>query len=70
MKITATFTGKNYLGYETGNEYTLSIVDYATLHITRADGSGGTCPYQSLRAFLMNWNNIRVEPEASFFDEL
>lgn len=59
MIITATFVGKNSLGYENGKEYHLKIADSQGILIKRLDGTG-QCPYQSLSAFLKNWNNIRV----------
>lgn len=59
MIITATFTGTNSLGYETGREYKLEVANMQGISVRRLDGTG-KCPYQSLSAFLKNWNNIRV----------
>ena len=59
MVIIATFTGVNSLGYENGKEYKLKIVNLRGISVKRLDG-GGECPYQSLSAFLRNWNNIYV----------
>lgn len=59
MIITATFTGTNSLGYQKGKEYQLKLADLQGISIKRLDGTG-KCPYQSLSAFLKNWNNIRV----------
>ena len=59
MTITATFTGTNSLGYETGKNYTLKIEDTRGVSIQRLDGNG-KCPYHSLSAFFKNWNNIHV----------
>lgn len=59
MIITATFTGRNSLGYEKGKEYQLKVADLQGISIQRLDGAG-KCPYQSLSAFLKNWNNIHV----------
>lgn len=60
MIITATFTGTNSLGYETGKEYQLKVANIQGISVRRLDGTG-KCPYQSLSAFLKNWNNIRVQ---------
>lgn len=59
MIITATFTGTNSLGYENGKEYQLKVANLQGVSVKRLDGTG-KCPYQSLSAFLRNWNNIRV----------
>ena len=59
MIITATFTGTNSLGYENGKEYQLKVANMQGMSVRRLDGTG-KCPYQSLSAFLKNWNNIRV----------
>lgn len=60
-KIRATFIGtNNSLGYKTGKEYELRITGLPPMGIIRADGSGGICHYQSLRSFLLNWDNIHV----------
>lgn len=62
MIITAIFTGTNSLGYENGKEYQLKV-KYGSLSpilITRLDDSG-LCFYQSLEAFLKNWNYVRVK---------
>lgn len=59
MKIQATFTGKDSLGYENGKEYQLKIAEAKGMTIERIDGTG-KCPYQSLSSFLKNWNNITV----------
>jgi hypothetical protein len=59
MIITATFTGKNSLGYENGKEYKLNVANLQGISVKRLDGTG-KCPYRSLSAFLENWNNIRV----------
>lgn len=56
MIIKATFTGTNSLGYENGKEYELMVLYGGT--ISRLDGSG-ECPYNSLHAFLKNWDNIK-----------
>ena len=59
MIITATFTGTNSLGYGNGKEYQLKVAMMQGMSVRRLDGTG-KCPYQSLSAFLKNWNNIRV----------
>ncbi len=60
MTITAKFVGTDSLGYLHGEFYELEIADESGISIKRDDG-GGTCVYQSLSAFLKNWDNIRVE---------
>lgn len=59
MIITATFTGANSLGYENGKEYQLKVANLQGISVKRLDGTG-KCPYQSLSAFLKNWDNICV----------
>lgn len=59
MIITAIFTGTNSLGYKKGKEYQLKVSELQGVSVTRLDGTG-KCPYQSLSAFLKNWNNVRV----------
>lgn len=68
MTITATFTGKNSLGYEHGKTYTLELVEHdilerifggTKLHIVRVDGTG-KCPYTNIKTFLKNWTNIET----------
>ena len=60
MTITATFTGTNSLGYENDKEYQLKIANTQGISVRRLDGTG-KCSYQSLSAFLKNWNNIRIQ---------
>jgi hypothetical protein len=60
MIITATFTGTNSLGYENGKEYQLKVANMQGIYVRRLDGTG-KCQYESLSAFLKNWNNIRVQ---------
>ena len=59
MTITATFIGKNSLGYETNEEYKLIISDIKGISIKRLDGTG-KCLYQSLSAFFNNWDKINI----------
>jgi hypothetical protein len=59
MIINAIFTGTNSLGYENGKEYQLKVDNFKGISVKRLDGTG-KCPYQSLSAFLKNWNNIRT----------
>lgn len=59
----AKFIGKNSLGYVHGKTYLLyahpitifELIRGWQVIISRADGSGGYCPYSSLVAFLNNW---------------
>lgn len=61
MKITAKFIGANSLGYEHGKKYQLNVIEGngCRISITRLDGTG-KCPYESLKAFILNWGNIKV----------
>jgi hypothetical protein len=59
MIIKATFTGSDSLGYENGREYELRVANDQGVYVRRLDGMG-KCPYQSLSAFLKNWNKITV----------
>jgi hypothetical protein len=56
--IQATFIGKNSLGYIHNNRYTL-ILEPKSYKIKRIDGTG-ICPYQSIRAFVINWKDIVI----------
>ncbi len=60
MKITATFTGKDSLGYENGKTYELQLANFRAKSIQKLDGTG-ICVYQSLSSFLKNWTDIQVE---------
>ena len=55
----ATFIGNNSLGYENGKEYELKIADYGGVTIRSIDDKA-KCPYQSISAFLRNWDNIKI----------
>ena len=57
MIIVATFTGTYTpsLGYKTGHVYKLRVEGNSIMRLDHT----GWCPYQSLRAFLRNWTNIR-----------
>jgi hypothetical protein len=59
MIIKATFTGTNSLGFEKGKKYHLEIANIKGVSIHTLDGKV-KCPYESLSAFLKNWNNITV----------
>ena len=59
MKIQATFTGRDSLGYQHGIRYTLNVLNTKPVLISRA-GSAGSCIYASLAAFLRNWSDIVV----------
>jgi hypothetical protein len=60
MKITATFTGKDSLGYENGKTYELQLANFRAKSIQKLDGTC-ICVYQSLSSFLKNWTDIQVE---------
>ncbi len=55
MRIKARFVGKDSLGYVHGQEYELLV---ARNSISRIDGNG-VCPYDSIQAFLANWDDVR-----------
>lgn len=55
------FTGQNSLGYEKGKRYILKLADSLGVSIERTDGTG-KCVYQSLSAFMKNWDNIVSAP--------
>jgi len=62
MIIKATFTGTGSLGYETGKEYDLTVANIQGVSVKRLDNTG-KCRYQSLSAFLKNWNKITVRSQ-------
>jgi len=54
--IHAEFRGQDgSLGYKLGKKYLLLVND---MTIKRSDDDSGYCVYESLQAFLDNWNNI------------
>jgi hypothetical protein len=57
IKYKAKFIGANSLGYITGLNYILNVLPSSGITICRKDGSG-KCVYQSLTAFLVNWDSI------------
>jgi hypothetical protein len=57
LSIKAKFIGANSLGYITGLNYILNVLPSSGITICRKDGSG-KCVYQSLTAFLVNWDSI------------
>ena len=60
MKIFAKFTGEDgSLGYKNGTEYELVVSRGDEIEIHRGNNAG-ICIYESLIAFFINWNNIRV----------
>jgi hypothetical protein len=58
LSIKAKFIGANSLGYITGLNYILNVLPSSGITICRKDGSG-KCVYQSLTAFLVNWDSIK-----------
>lgn len=61
MRIKAIFRGQNKsCGYKTGREYTLVVRHHIKeyVQIENAEG-GGYCDYDSVVAFLSNWDMIR-----------
>lgn len=60
MIIQAVFTGQDgSMGYEKGRTYTLKVRSVQGVSVQRLDGTG-KCPYQSLSAFLANWDQVKV----------
>lgn len=57
MIVQAKFKGRPSLGYVPGQIYILRVKNRLSMSIVRMDGTG-YCPYQSLSAFLRNWDNI------------
>jgi len=57
--IMAKFIGTDSLGYEYGKKYTLKVSEVKGISVTRIDGTG-KCPYQSLSAFLKNWDKFEL----------
>lgn len=55
MEIKAKFKGSNSLGYENGLNYRLWFIAQDQIIIFRMDNGSGTCRYDSLKAFLNNW---------------
>lgn len=58
MKIGAKFIGTNSLGFESNKSYILDIKQYNSMKI-KVSNNINTCIYNSLSAFLRNWNNIK-----------
>jgi len=64
-KINAVFKGQDgSCGYKTNKEYQLKIKHTnrgrGLISINSSSTDGGFCQYNSLMAFLRNWDNIRV----------
>lgn len=61
--IIATYIGTtNFLGYLHGQRYRLKLLMYKGWQIMRVDGTkegAGLCPYESLSAFIRNWDDIK-----------
>jgi hypothetical protein len=57
MKIKAKFIGTDSLGYKHNQDYILNIREQGSMTIKRESGLG-VCKYNSLSAFLRNWNLI------------
>ena len=57
MKIKAKFIGTSSLGYESNKIYNLELKEYKSMSVQRENGEG-YCEYESLSAFLRNWNLI------------
>lgn len=62
-KIAATFNGKDgSMGFKNGQEYILSVeysLGRSTIRIRMTTDLDKSCMYDSIGAFLDNWNNIR-----------
>lgn len=55
MRQQARFIGTTGFGFETGQVYTLLTSIHQGMFWVRREGSAGEIPYQSLPAFLANW---------------
>ena len=62
MKIIATYTGKNdSRGFKNGQQYELDVGKNPFTPTTAVKTKDGlSCPYGSAKAFLMNWDKIKV----------
>lgn len=59
-KIKAIFVGKSgSMGYKTGNEYLLYINTQKNMVFIQNVATHVQTPYESMTAFLNNWDNIR-----------
>lgn len=56
MVVTAKFKGENSLGFIKGNIYTFAF--YRNTIVNTPDG--GCCPYDSVQAFLNNWEEVNT----------
>jgi len=66
MIIKAIFIGENgSLGYETGKEYELILLDST---IKRRKDLTGVCPYRSVETFLQNWKIKYAETPLDILD--
>ncbi len=58
MKVEATYIGLDgSSGYITGEIYQIYIHNN---YISRLNGTGGVCPYDTIIKFLSNWDNIKI----------
>ena len=58
MKIEATYIGSDgSLGYIHGEVYELYVNN---TFISRLNGTGGVCQYDTIHSFLSNWDNIKI----------
>jgi len=55
MKIKAKFKGSNSLGYENGENYKLEFTVKDNAVWIMRENMTGLCKYDSLKAFLNNW---------------
>lgn len=56
----ATFVGKTDRNFENGKEYVIKLPSNKSMMIRKGDDEKVKCKYESLSAFLRNWNNIKV----------
>lgn len=59
MRIYATFTGTNSLGYQRGARYLLHVATGTNNSILiQRDNGDGLCEYSNITMFLTNWNDM------------
>lgn len=61
MTIRATFQGANgSLGYKTGTVYSLNVQELRGFIVVDRGKGAGRCIYTGLRAFMRNWNDVKM----------
>ena len=75
FEIKAQFVGTTSLGYETGKIYPLLVepltrfgIDTGRIRICGAGDGQQICEYESLHAFLKNWDSISIADRSEFWN--